>query len=79
MKTLVEIKHDACYIERFNDTESKAYRKGYDHGYLDGIENNPYDHADINRTLYKQGYDAGVHDYCREFLDERLTLNEVEL
>lgn len=45
-----------------------AYKKGYNDGLNTGVENNPYDGM-VNPKLhimYRQGYDAGVADYCRE-------------
>jgi len=50
--------------------KTEAYQIGYLHGYEHGVEENPYDWEDINRCLYKQGYDAGVHDYCIEIDEE---------
>jgi len=51
---------------------SEAYQTGYLHGYEHGVDENPYDPDDINRSLYKQGYDAGVHDYCIEIEDNEI-------
>jgi len=48
------------------NTKTESYQLGYIHGYEHGVEENPYDWDDINRLQYKQGYDAGVHDYCIE-------------
>jgi ribosome modulation factor len=45
-----------------------SYKKGYNDGLNTGISNNPYDGM-VNpklHTMYRQGYDAGVADYCRE-------------
>ena len=50
--------------------KTEAYQTGYLHGYEHGVDENPYDHDDINRVHYKQGYDAGVHDYCIEIDEE---------
>jgi hypothetical protein len=45
--------------------ESKpAYQLGFQHGLKEGVENNPFD-DDIDRHLYRIGYDAGVSEYCR--------------
>ena len=48
------------------NTKTESYQLGYIHGYEHGVDENPYDWDDINRVHYKQGYDAGVHDYCIE-------------
>jgi hypothetical protein len=45
-----------------------AYRKGYNDGKNEGIDNNPYDRF-VSPSLYRQyryGYDAGMIDYSRE-------------
>lgn len=42
----------------------QAYQLGFQHGLKEGVENNPFD-DDINRHLYRVGYDAGVAEYCR--------------
>jgi len=55
------------------NTKTEAYQTGYLHGYEHGVEENPYDWGDINRVQYKQGYDAGVHDYCIEIDQEEET------
>lgn len=55
------------------NTKTEAYKLGYLQGYEHGVENNPYDHNDINKVYYKQGYDAGCGDYCRDELDEEET------
>jgi hypothetical protein len=52
------------------NTETESYQLGYLCGYEHGVNENPYDHDDINRVHYKQGYDAGVHDYCIEIDEE---------
>jgi hypothetical protein len=58
------------------NTETDAYKLGYLHGYEYGVENNPYDHDDLNRVDYKQGYDAGIHDFC--IVDAGYKLDEEE-
>ena len=52
------------------NTKAESYQLGYIHGYENGVEENPYNHNDINKVYYKQGYDAGVHDYCIEIDQE---------
>ena len=52
------------------NTATEAYKTGYLHGYEQGVDENPYEFNDINRMVYKQGYDAGVHDYCVEIDQE---------
>lgn len=56
-----------------SNTETESYKLGYLHGYEHGVDENPYDHDDINRVYYKQGYESGIHDYCieEEESDER--------
>ena len=54
-----------------------AFARGYLHGFVDGEERNPYDDEErgVLRNLYRDGYDAGVADYCLanhgEEVDER--------
>jgi len=55
------------------NTKTEAYQLGYLHGYEHGVDENPYDYEDINSGNYKQGYDAGVHDYCVEIDQEEET------
>ena len=45
--------------------EMLAYCLGYWDGRHEGVENNPYDHADPCRAYYTRAYEAGVGDYCR--------------
>jgi ribosome modulation factor len=45
--------------------EMYAYARGYYDGRENGVENCPFE-AENLRLHYKQGYEAGVHDYCRE-------------
>jgi len=54
------------------ENKAEAFQTGYTHGYEHGVEENPFDHDAIERVLYKQGYDSGVHDYCIE-IDEKET------
>jgi len=42
-----------------------AYALGYYHGRSEGVDANPYDHAQTERSLYNDGYEHGVGDYCR--------------
>lgn len=42
-----------------------AYAVGYYHGRAIGDEQNPYD-DDHHRSLYREGYDAGVADYSQD-------------
>jgi hypothetical protein len=53
------------------DKNHPAYFAGYDDGYDEGVENNPFDGATQphDRLQYRWGYDAGVADYCRDHLD----------
>lgn len=51
-------------------TETESYQLGYLCGFEHGLDENPYDHDDINRVHYKQGYDAGCHDYYIEIDEE---------
>lgn len=47
---------------------TKSYVRGFNDGYIQGVENNPYDTEKnaISHIQYKWGYDAGVAVYCRE-------------
>jgi len=53
-----------------NYTHLDAYALGYYHGRADGVDVNPYDHAQQERQLYNDGYEHGVGDYCR--IDEEM-------
>ena len=57
--------------------KNKAYKLGFNHGYKEGVENNPYehpckkgcDHDNQKETYfwdYREGYDNGVKLYCEE-------------
>lgn len=53
------------------EQELYAYALGYYHGRLKGECLDCFaDEADILRSLYRRGYDAGVSDYCNEELKE---------
>lgn len=45
--------------------EMIAYAQGYWDGRHEGVDCNPYDHADPRRYIYATAYEAGVGDYCR--------------
>lgn len=47
-----------------NDTHY-AFAKGYYDGLVDGIENNIYK-QDLMRYFYRNGYDAGIAEYCNK-------------
>jgi hypothetical protein len=53
------------------DTNHPAYIQVYNDGYEEGVENNPFDGMQIpqDHLQYRWGYDAGVRDYCVDFLD----------
>jgi hypothetical protein len=46
----------------------RAFALGYYHGRADGVYNCPFE-QDEYKASYRDGYDAGVADYCVE-LDE---------
>ena len=55
------------------EQELYAYALGYYHGRLKGECLDCFaDEADILRSLYRRGYDAGVSDYCNEELKEEV-------
>ena len=43
----------------------KAYQLGFYDGFTVGVEDNTFD-DDMDRHLYRLGYDAGVAEYCRD-------------
>ena len=45
--------------------ELYAYARGYYDGRAEGSENCPFEMDDA-RAYYRQGYEAGVSDYCKE-------------
>lgn len=49
-----------------------GFCKGYIDGYEEGVYENPYDGFEeaFLHLQYKEGYDAGVADYCRDYLDK---------
>lgn len=47
----------------YDNLRAYAYALGYYDGRLVGYENNVFE-DDLDRHSYKQGYDAGVTDYC---------------
>lgn len=42
----------------------RAHHLGFTHGLKEGVENNPFE-DDMERHMYRIGYDAGVSEYCR--------------
>jgi hypothetical protein len=55
-----------------NEQELYAYGLGYYHGRHHGESLDCFaNEADILRSLYRRGYDAGVADYCGEDLEEQ--------
>lgn len=46
----------------------RAYALGYYDGRAIGQENNIFE-DDLDRHLYKRGYDAGIADYCYTYPD----------
>lgn len=54
------------------DKNHPAYVAGYDDGYDEGVDNNPFCGSSQaqDHLQYRWGYDAGVADYCREYLDK---------
>jgi hypothetical protein len=49
--------------------KQKAYQLGFYDGFTVGVEDNTFD-DDMDRHLYRLGYDAGVAEYCWEKLPE---------
>jgi hypothetical protein len=45
--------------------ETEAYEIGFRHGLKEGVDMNPFT-KDLERYLYRRGYDAGVTQYCYE-------------
>lgn len=43
--------------------KQKAYQLGFYDGFTVGVENNTFT-DDMDRHLYRLGYDAGVAEYC---------------
>ena len=43
--------------------ETEAYELGFKHGLEKGFDMNPFQ-KDLERYLYRRGYNAGVSDYC---------------
>ena len=52
-------------LEKLNYHLMTAYALGYYDGRSIGEQNNPYQ-GGLNQSIYVQGYDHGVSDYCRE-------------
>jgi hypothetical protein len=48
-----------------NDDILYSYARGYFDGRLFGVERCPFEFAPLARS-YRQGYDAGVADYCEQ-------------
>lgn len=46
-----------------------AYARGYYDGRSIGVENCPFEYWEY-AALYRQGYEAGVADYCEEMHPE---------
>lgn len=55
--------------EQFNMNHVRAYVAGYYDGRANGWENNDF-MLDMERHMYKLGYDAGVTDYCNDIGSE---------
>jgi hypothetical protein len=49
--------------------KQKAYQLGFYDGFTVGIEDNTFT-DDMDRHLYRLGYDAGIAEYCWEKLPE---------
>jgi hypothetical protein len=48
---------------------TKAYKLGFNDGYFNGVENNPFKHErNFSNKYYEyvKGYNEGVSEYCRE-------------
>jgi len=58
-------------VAECDEQQFYAYALGYYHGRLKGESLDCFaDEADILRSLYHRGYEAGVADYCGEELKE---------
>jgi hypothetical protein len=65
---MVRIEYKFRHQQR-EDKFQRAHHLGFMHGLKEGVENNPFE-DDIERHLYRIGYDAGVAEYCWEKLPE---------
>ena len=48
---------------------TKAYKLGFNDGYFNGVENNPFKHErNFSNKYYEyvKGYNEGVSEYCKE-------------
>ena len=55
--------------------ETEAYELGFKHGLEEGVDMNPFE-KDLERYLYRRGYDAGVSEYCRQEHPEEENTNQ---
>ena len=52
-------------MKKIGMDELYAFARGYYDGREIGSENCPFE-VDNIRSYYRQGYEVGVHDYCKE-------------
>jgi ribosome modulation factor len=60
---MIRIEYKFQHQQR-EDKFQRAHHLGFTHGLKEGVENNPFE-DDMERHMYRIGYDAGVSEYCR--------------